>query len=43
VVAEGVENEGQFAVLRERGCDQAQGYWLGRPMAAGELARRMVA
>jgi diguanylate cyclase (GGDEF)-like protein len=43
VVAEGVENEGQFAVLRERGCDHAQGYWLGRPMAATELARRMVA
>jgi diguanylate cyclase (GGDEF)-like protein len=43
VVAEGVENEGQFAVLRERGCDQAQGYWLGRPMAASELARRMIA
>ncbi len=42
-VAEGVENEGQFAVLRERGCDHAQGYWLGRPMAATELARRMVA
>ncbi len=43
VIAEGVENEGQFAVLRERGCDQAQGYWLGRPMPATELARRMVA
>jgi EAL domain-containing protein (putative c-di-GMP-specific phosphodiesterase class I) len=43
VVAEGVENEGQFAVLRERGCDHAQGYWLGRPMPAAELARRMVA
>jgi diguanylate cyclase (GGDEF)-like protein len=43
VVAEGVENEGQFSVLRERGCDHAQGYWLGRPMAATELARRMVA
>jgi diguanylate cyclase (GGDEF)-like protein len=42
-VAEGVENEGQFAILRDRGCDQAQGYWLGRPMPAGELARRLVA
>ncbi|HET6603994.1 MAG TPA: EAL domain-containing protein [Xanthomonadaceae bacterium] len=43
VVGEGVENEGQFAVLRERGCDLAQGYWLGRPMSASELARRLVA
>jgi diguanylate cyclase (GGDEF)-like protein len=43
VVGEGVENEGQFAVLRERGCDHAQGYWLGRPMAASELARRLIA
>ena len=32
VVAEGVEKEGQFDVLRERGCDLAQGYWLGHPM-----------
>ena len=32
VVAEGVEKEGQYDVLRERGCDLAQGYWLGHPM-----------
>ena len=32
VVAEGVEKEGQYEVLRERGCDLAQGYWLGHPM-----------
>ena len=32
VVAEGVEKEGQFDILRERGCDLAQGYWLGYPM-----------
>lgn len=32
VVAEGVEKEGQYEVLRERGCDLAQGYWLGYPM-----------
>ena len=32
VVAEGVENEGQFGMLRERGCDLAQGYWLGHPI-----------
>jgi diguanylate cyclase (GGDEF)-like protein len=32
VVAEGVEKEGQCDLLRSRGCDLAQGYWLGHPM-----------
>ena len=32
VIAEGVEKEGQYAILRERGCDLAQGYWLGHPV-----------
>ncbi len=32
VVAEGVEKEGQYDLLRARGCDFAQGYWLGYPM-----------
>jgi EAL domain-containing protein (putative c-di-GMP-specific phosphodiesterase class I) len=32
VIAEGVEKEGQYALLRERGCDLAQGYWLGHPV-----------
>jgi EAL domain-containing protein (putative c-di-GMP-specific phosphodiesterase class I) len=38
VIAEGVEQEGQFAILRERGCDLAQGYWLGYPVDADEFA-----
>ncbi len=32
VVAEGVEKEGQCDLLHSRGCDLAQGYWLGHPM-----------
>jgi EAL domain-containing protein (putative c-di-GMP-specific phosphodiesterase class I) len=32
-----VEKEGQYAILRERGCDFAQGYWLGHPMSAEEF------
>jgi len=32
VVAEGVENEAQLVLLRERGCDFAQGFLLGRPL-----------
>ncbi|KFN49235.1 hypothetical protein P873_11765 [Arenimonas composti TR7-09 = DSM 18010] len=39
VVAEGIEAEGQYEVLRERGCDQGQGFWLGRPMPAPEILR----
>ena len=39
VVAEGVEQEGQYDVLRERGCDLAQGFWLGKPMTAAEFSR----
>ncbi len=38
VVAEGVEKEGQYDILRERGCDLAQGFWLGHPMTAQEFA-----
>lgn len=33
VVAEGVENEALLARLTEMGCDEAQGYFIGRPMA----------
>ncbi|HEU4813603.1 MAG TPA: EAL domain-containing protein [Xanthomonadaceae bacterium] len=42
VVAEGVEKEGQYAILRERGCDLAQGYWLGHPMSAAEFALLLI-
>jgi EAL domain-containing protein (putative c-di-GMP-specific phosphodiesterase class I) len=33
VVAEGVENESQFAYLGHSGCDHIQGYLLGRPLS----------
>ena len=38
-VAEGVETEDDWHLLREIGCDLAQGYFIGMPMAAGELPR----
>jgi diguanylate cyclase (GGDEF)-like protein/PAS domain S-box-containing protein len=37
VVAEGVENEAQFSLLRASGCDEVQGYLLGRPLSVDEL------
>jgi len=43
VVAEGIETEGQYDILRERGCDQGQGFWFGRPMSAHELAAKFQA
>jgi diguanylate cyclase (GGDEF)-like protein len=36
VIAEGVERQSQADVLRELGCETAQGYLFGRPMEAGE-------
>jgi EAL domain-containing protein (putative c-di-GMP-specific phosphodiesterase class I) len=32
VVAEGVETSEALVMLREMGCDLAQGYWLSRPL-----------
>jgi len=37
VVAEGVETPGQLALLREFGCDQAQGYLISKPLPLTEL------
>jgi diguanylate cyclase (GGDEF)-like protein/PAS domain S-box-containing protein len=38
VVAEGIETEEQATVLRELGCERAQGYALARPAAAEAVA-----
>lgn len=37
VVAEGVETDSQLAKLRDMGCDEIQGYLLGKPMAVEEF------
>jgi EAL domain-containing protein (putative c-di-GMP-specific phosphodiesterase class I)/GAF domain-containing protein len=47
VVAEGVETAEVVQVLREAGCDEAQGYWFARPLGPQAFAewfmeRRMV-
>jgi EAL domain-containing protein (putative c-di-GMP-specific phosphodiesterase class I) len=39
VVAEGVESEAQVAFLRQRRCDEVQGYYFGRPVPPEEFER----
>jgi diguanylate cyclase (GGDEF)-like protein len=39
VVAEGVETAGQLELLRELGCDQAQGYLISRPFPIREFSK----
>ncbi|MFZ6645852.1 putative bifunctional diguanylate cyclase/phosphodiesterase [Undibacterium sp. TJN25] len=41
VVAEGVENKDVMQLLKEMGCDQAQGYFISRPMPAEQLQEWM--
>ena len=41
VVAEGVETESQLAFLKAEGCDEAQGFFCGRPVTAEELTIRI--
>lgn len=40
VIAEGVENDRQLAFLQQYGCDEVQGYLIGRPMSWDELLKR---
>ena len=42
VMAEGVEDAGTLDALRLLGCDGAQGYFLGEPMAAEFLADAVI-
>lgn len=39
VVAEGIEQEVQFDLLAQRGCDLAQGYWLSHPVSATDVVQ----
>lgn len=41
VIAEGVEDEEQARFLRDHQCNEMQGYWLGKPVAATEFEARM--
>jgi diguanylate cyclase (GGDEF)-like protein/PAS domain S-box-containing protein len=37
VVAEGVESESQMALLRELACDEIQGFYVSKPLAANQV------
>jgi EAL domain-containing protein (putative c-di-GMP-specific phosphodiesterase class I) len=37
VVAEGVENVAQVKVLRSLHCDEVQGFYISRPLPAGDV------
>jgi diguanylate cyclase (GGDEF)-like protein len=41
-LAEGVEDREQLEILKELGCDQVQGYLLGRPVPADVFAKRYI-
>ena len=43
VVAEGVEREEQAELLRRMGCDELQGFLLGRPLPVDEFERSVLA
>ncbi len=38
ILAEGIETESQLQVLQREGCDEVQGFLLGRPGALGPEA-----
>jgi EAL domain-containing protein (putative c-di-GMP-specific phosphodiesterase class I) len=43
VVAEGIEDEATWTRLRAVGCDAAQGYYLAKPLAPGDLEMQLEA
>jgi diguanylate cyclase len=43
VVAEGVENPSEQSLLTQYQCDYLQGFWVGKPMKASDIEKKMIA
>jgi diguanylate cyclase len=43
IIAEGVETSEQMSLLLKYGCDQVQGYFVSRPLAAADFATQFLA
>lgn len=41
-IAEGIETQGQAQILKNSGCDWAQGYFFGKPMPADEFEKFLI-
>jgi EAL domain-containing protein (putative c-di-GMP-specific phosphodiesterase class I) len=37
IIAEGIETDYQYSIVRKLGCDLAQGYFIAKPMPAEEF------
>ena len=37
IIAEGIETAGQYDILKKEGCDQGQGFLMGKPLPVDEL------
>jgi EAL domain-containing protein (putative c-di-GMP-specific phosphodiesterase class I) len=42
VIAEGIETEIQYNLLKEMGCDEFQGYYFSKPVTAEEFQAKWV-
>ncbi|MCL2633277.1 MAG: EAL domain-containing protein [Oscillospiraceae bacterium] len=42
VVAEGVETQEQWDILNKLGCDEAQGYFHGKPLSAADIEKKFL-
>ncbi len=41
IIAEGVEDEAQYNILKQMSCDHIQGYYLGKPEPANEIIKKI--
>jgi diguanylate cyclase (GGDEF)-like protein len=41
VIAEGIETEAQYSLMRARGCDLAQGFWMSAAVPPDQLAQHL--